>query len=295
MTGAPAWVRLTGALVRALPRGRYAAISTLRARPAPFLARLAPALGGGLFECDFGDEIAREACLTGWYEPQQSRIALAWLRRGSRVVDAGANWGYFTLLAAGIVGPSGAVLAIEPDVRHAAALERNIRLNGFTCVQVRAVAAAARRGRAGFEGYRNGTANRGLSRLAVDSPFTVDTTDLDSIVPPGPVDLVKIDVEGAEDDVLEGMAGGLAVHRYRAILLELHPAARRTRGAAARACEERLERAGYRGWAIDGSPGAYRRAAAARADWQTLLLPLAATDGARWPHQFWIAPGEACA
>ena len=46
------------------------------------------------------------------------------------VVDVGANWGYFTLMAAQLIGRTGRVLAVEPDPRMFALLQRNLSLNG---------------------------------------------------------------------------------------------------------------------------------------------------------------------
>jgi len=72
-----------------------------------------------------GDAIAREACLTGMYEPPLSRLVARCLRRDAVVVDAGANWGYFTLLCAGLAG-DGRILALEPDPRQYARLDGNV-------------------------------------------------------------------------------------------------------------------------------------------------------------------------
>src|SRR6185436_6075060 len=50
----------------------------------------------------------------GAFEPKETALATRWLRPGMTFVDVGANVGYFTLLAASRVGPSGRVHAIEP-------------------------------------------------------------------------------------------------------------------------------------------------------------------------------------
>ena len=53
------------------------------------------------------DQISREVCLTGLYEPPVTRVVQHHLRPGGTAVDLGANWGYFSLLAAASVGPTG--------------------------------------------------------------------------------------------------------------------------------------------------------------------------------------------
>jgi FkbM family methyltransferase len=67
----------------------------------------------------------------GYWEWWNTRFLASTLRPGERVVDAGAGVGYFTLLAADLVGLQGHVLAVEPNPQSAALLRRNLQLNGF--------------------------------------------------------------------------------------------------------------------------------------------------------------------
>ena len=140
----PAWVTLSASAVRALPFGRYRAANFVgRFSRGPFRASLPADLGGYAFACDLRDSIAREVCFTGRYEPQETRLALAILRPGMTAVDAGANWGYFTLLSAHAVGPRGRVVALEPhpalsgllalsSVRHVWAAVPLLFVTGFS-------------------------------------------------------------------------------------------------------------------------------------------------------------------
>ena len=107
----------------------------------------------------------------------------------------------------------------------------------------------------------------------------------------GDVDAIKIDVEGSEDAVLEGMTAGLARRRYRHVLIEIHPALLAARGVDADRCCERLRTAGYSGWAFDHSPSAIRRAVRARAISLRALLTRADTvpPADPWPHMLWTA------
>ena len=292
---APPWARVLAWTVRRLPRGRYVAVSTVALPLGPFVAALPVPLGGARFECDFCDDIAREAFLTGAYEPPVTRVFQHLLRPGGVVVDAGANWGYFSLIAAAAVGPSGKVFALEPDPRHAAQLTRNVHLNAFGQVEALAMGAAARPGLARLVGYADGVTNRGVSRLTAYKPGDgrpVPCVAVDDLTATRPVvDLVKIDVEGAELDVLEGMRAGLAARRYRAIVLELHPVQMRQRGAYAGDCVRLLAAAGYSGWTIDLSPAAYRGALSPPAPVASLLKPMASWENSDWPHLLWLAPG----
>jgi hypothetical protein len=88
------------------------------------------------------------------------------------------------------------------------------------------------------------------------------------------------------------MHAGLHGRRYRRILLELHPAQLAEHGTGVAQVVAALHAAGYRGWTIDHSPPAGRRAAYARhARPEDFLHPLDAADPLdAWPHQLWIAP-----
>jgi FkbM family methyltransferase len=281
-------------VVRRAPRGRYVLVDRFRPRTAPFVARLSGELGAALFECDMRDAIAREVCLTGMYEPPLSRLLARWLPRDAVVVDAGANWGYFTLLCAGLAR-TGRILAIEPDPRQHARLAANVRLNAFAHATPIAAAAGATRGRVRLAGYGPDDDNRGTSRVATDAEtaaLDVECLGIDAITAGLPrIDLVKIDVEGFELEVLRGLEDGLARRRIRVIVLELHPGLLARRGATPDACVSLLEEHGYRGWTIDMSPRTYNRAVRRDIAPERLLLPAEAWRASAWPHVVFAAPG----
>ena len=74
--------------------------------------------------------------------------------------------------------------------------------------------------------------------------------------------------------------------------VELHPDLLRARGHSPHACVRALLDAGYAGWTIDQSPGAYRRATSPRIETREMLRPLAEWTTQAWPHLLWLAPGE---
>jgi FkbM family methyltransferase len=258
-----------------------------------FTSWLAGDAGGARFACDLGDQISREVGLTGLYEPPVTRVVQQHVRSRGTVVDVGANWGYFTLLAAAAVGPEGVVFALEPDPRQFDRLSRNVSANGFGQVSALQAAASAEEGRLSLVGYDEGQANRGVSRVAGPSApglrFDVRATSVDLLTAACPeVDLVKIDVEGAEDAVLAGMRDGLSARRYRALVLELHPDLLRAKGVDPASCVATLRDLGYGGWTIDLGPDAYRRALNPAVDVGSLLLPLDRWRETPWPHLLWL-------
>lgn len=297
---APAWVRLSAAVIRHLPAGRYRAVHRLPRRSPAFLMRMPEDVGGYPFRCDLRDTISREVCFTGRYEPQETAIVRSILRPGMSFVDVGANWGYFTLLAASLVGSSGRVLSLEPDPRLFSILEENItrsRLNQVTILQL---AAASESGTLALAGYSEDEGNFGISRIATNSVkhervFQVNAESLDDVLKRQnlvSVDLMKMDIEGAEVFAIAGLEASLISRRVRRLLLELHPVELAEHGSNVSTVIELLQRAGYRPWTIDHSPGATRRAAYEK-DFSpnALLRPFESSEQYdTWAHQLWIAP-----
>jgi FkbM family methyltransferase len=299
--GAPLGVRLLSALVRRLPAGRYRVMQRVaQPAPPPFVAHLPKSAGGYAFHCDLRDGIAREVCFTGAYEPLETALVRALLAPGGTFVDVGANWGYFTLLAAHLAGSTGQVVALEPDPRLFARLRENVDRNALLQVTPLPTAAAAERGTLTLAGFDEAGGNWGLSSLRTDGDaarpsFRVDAAPLDEVLDGldiDRVDLVKIDVEGAEPLVLRGMERGIAAGRYRAVLLELHPSLVDGYERFERDLRERMAGAGYQGWWIDHSPAAARAASyARRLDPRRFLRPVGPAEVPSpdaWPHQLWL-------
>jgi len=146
------------------------------------------------------------------YEPATTKLFEQSLRPGMVFVDIGANVGYFSLIAANLVGSAGKVYAFEPAPENHAVLRRNIELNGYSNIQPveKAVSHKSETTLLYLSALDSGS--HSLSQEAargIEGDFVqVSTTTLDSFFEgeawPN-VDLVKIDVEGGELGVLEGM------------------------------------------------------------------------------------------
>lgn len=172
----------------------------------------------------------------GSYEPFKMRFAKTWVNRADVVFDIGANVGIYTLLFSDRVGPDGRVVAFEPAPRNVGYLRRHLDLNGVANVLVVQAAVSDRAGRARFD--TADTASTG--HLSAEGSLDVATTTIDDFVAStdcAPSQL-KIDVEGAEVDVLRGAIETLKRFRPR-ILLATHSADLK------RTCSELLEASGY--------------------------------------------------
>ena len=141
--------------------------------------------------------------LRGEYEPAQTEAILEALRPGYVVYDIGAHHGYYTLLAAEVVGADGLVAAFEPRPVNLSYLHKHLRINGCANVEVFNVCVSDRSGTCRLD-TRYGT---GRGRISPDGELVVEMVCLDDLIRNGrlpPPNLVKIDVEGAEKLVLAG-------------------------------------------------------------------------------------------
>ena len=163
---------------------------------------------------------ATHGCWLGTYERETQQAFRMLIGRGSVVLDVGANVGFFTLLAATRTGPTGFVYSFEPLPRNLAYLRRHLDLNAVTNVEVLPVALSSSAGAARF----GSAANPAMGGLAAEGELEVQTETLDELVASGrvrPPHFLKIDVEGAEYEVLRGAAATLARHRPD-LLLSTH-------------------------------------------------------------------------
>ncbi len=172
---------------------------------------------------------------TGTWEPFETKLLLGLLSPGSVFLDVGANIGYFTLLAARMVGPGGQVFAFEPEPENFRLLQANLALNEVTG-RVHAVMAGLNDTEAIGRLYLSddnlgdhqlhpaGDSRRSVPvRLLRGSDYLLPFTDR--------VDIVKVDVQGAEHAAVSGLmpmlrSQGDPPH----VLLELSPAALRRAG-----------------------------------------------------------------
>lgn len=171
-------------------------------------------------ELDLDEFVQRGIYYYGCHEPAVTPFFLSCLREGMIVVDAGAHVGWYTLLAARGVGPSGQVHAFEPETRNFRRLARNVELNSFSNVWLNQSALADFDGQAVLH-VQTGDDNSGVNSLRVTSPTsqhgveTCDTVRLDTYFAQhgGRIDVMKLDVEGAELLVLRGGARVVADSR----------------------------------------------------------------------------------
>ncbi|HKI92435.1 MAG TPA: FkbM family methyltransferase [Gaiellaceae bacterium] len=179
----------------------------------------------GTIALDAHDDVIRPAIESiGAWDPGGTAFLGRHVKAGMTVLDVGAHVGYHTCHAARLTGPTGLVLAFEPEPRNYELLLANVWRNGLGNVVCFpwAVTDAA-----GFAHLYLHPTNTGDHRLADDggrSSMPVRTVRLDdSLVVRPPVDVVKIDVQGGERAAVAGMAGLLGFSPNVRLTVEFWP------------------------------------------------------------------------
>lgn len=253
---------LTGSLRGRGFRKRYAAL--LRPFEQLFPDWLHPVrriqMRGLELHLDARTEATNEESLTdGGYEVEETEFMQRAVCPGDVFVDVGANVGYFTCLASRWVGVEGQVFAVEPDRINHRLLRRNLRANHCQGNVVAHRAAAS--SEAGTTVLHRSLINCGDHRIYEDDATSrvgekVRTVSIDEVVGAGArVDFVKMDVQGAEVLVVEGMQQTLAANAERiALLIEWWPYGLAQCGSSADALRALLTQHGLQLWTLDGAP-----------------------------------------
>jgi FkbM family methyltransferase len=253
----PRWLRRCFSMALRLPRGGHRALR--------LLAEFSPAVHQLLIgdtavgECylDLRETICTQLFCYGRYPHQsgQDRLLRRLLSPGQKVFDIGANIGFYTRLFSEAVGPAGMIVAVEPAPRALRLLELNASLCG-AAIQVVAKAVGASEGRARFVESKNLDLSYCTSAL-VGRTVEVESTTIDCLRARwGMPDLIKIDVEGFENAVLEGARGTLDANDAPIVMFEhIADLAARCRQGSLRDAIDRFPAGRYRVFrvAADGS------------------------------------------
>lgn len=157
-----------------------------------------------------------QSCWLGVYEFEKQHEFTRIVKSGHVVYDVGANVGFYTLLAATLAGPEGRVYAFEPLPRNLALLKRHVEMNQMNNVEILDGAVSDKPGTARFS---TGDIPE-MTHLSDTGEIEVRTYQLDELVSSArvpPPRVIKVDVEGAEANVLAGARDIL--QRHKPILL----------------------------------------------------------------------------
>jgi len=193
------------------------------------------------------DEVITPTILkTGGWEPDEAAFLRSVLRPGAGFLDVGANIGYFTLLASVVVGPLGRVFAVEPEPQNLDLLRANAWRNRAWNVRILPVAAQAE---TGYVGLRVSPVNRGDHQVVDASTHTaglVPAARLDEMLKGTSVDVIKVDVQGVDHDVVEGLSEVIAQNPGIVLMCEFWLTGMEQRGVDPTAVIARYEQLGFR-------------------------------------------------
>lgn len=183
----------------------------------------------------------------GTYEPLTQQSFRDVLRPGMTMVDVGAHIGFYTILSARLVGPGGRVHAFEPARENLEYLERNLAHHGLGQVTVHAAAVGRESCLREFHLTRSSDSNGFYAHPLAETVETLQVQQraLDDVVS-GPVHALKIDVEGAETEVLDGMTRILRENPRLTLWMEWNPSCMRNAGYDPLDLPRRLRELGFR-------------------------------------------------
>jgi FkbM family methyltransferase len=171
-----------------------------------------------------GNDMSRQIYIAGCVDPNEFAFLDHVLEPGMTFLDAGANDGFYTIFAAKRVGSQGTVWAFEPSGREVGRLRHNLELNRLAA-RIFPLALADSSGQAelrvgAYEHAGHNTLGAFAYQTEMESKELVEVRRLDEVVSENPLarlDVIKIDVEGAELRLLRGAVETL--RKYRPVLL----------------------------------------------------------------------------
>jgi FkbM family methyltransferase len=249
---------MTNLLSAAMRRARQMGRRVLKYQRRPYATLR---VNGYSMTLDMRDPVISSTLLkTRSWEPYETRLMSQVLEPGDTFIDIGAHIGYYSLLAAQRVGPRGRVLAFEPAPDNYALLKRNVAQNRLTrIIHTENCALASQPGELTLHlsAHNNGDHRVYATDRADDKIFNnsrrrrqvrVPAISLDAFLPekfPGIIDVIKMDVQGAEMSALQGMQRILEQNPDIVLFMEYWPhGLRQCGGDPARLLEMVTDQAG---------------------------------------------------
>ena len=184
------------------------------------------------------------------YEPNQTEIVKKYVHEGDIVVDIGAHVGYYTLLMAQLVGENGKVYSFEPDPVNFQLLKKSVEINGFENVILiqKAVSNITDKVKL-FLGDNDSAINRIYDAKLGDAKESIDVESIrideyfkenDELI-----DFIKIDSEGSEIKIINGMKQFLSRNQELVMMTEFFPFLIKKSGDEPNQYLKSLEKSGF--------------------------------------------------
>ena len=191
--------------------------------------------------------IHKELFLFGTREPESVRIFMNELSPGMTVLDIGANIGYYVLIEAQILENEGTIYAVEPEPQNFENMKKNIEINSYdTYIKLYNLAISDKIGKAELEIANESNLHRLIPVEKLDGKYViVDTITLDEFLMDKKVDYIRMDVEGGEILIINGMNNILNSSLPLKLFIEIHPRFIKEYGSDVEEMLEILSRAGF--------------------------------------------------
>ena len=184
------------------------------------------------------------------YEPNQTKIVKKYVHEGDVVIDVGAHVGYYTLLMAQLVGKNGKVYSFEPDPANFELLKKSVEINGFENVVLiqKAVSDTTEKIKL-FLGDNDSAINRIYDAKLGDAKKSIDVQSItideyfkenDKLF-----NFIKIDSEGSEAKIINGMEKFLTKNRKLIMMTEFFPFLIKKSGDEPKQYLKSLENSGF--------------------------------------------------
>jgi len=191
----------------------------------------------------------RELLMNKIYEKAETSVFHELIERGMTALDLGANIGYFTLIAAKLVGPEGKVFAFEPEPENFSLLQRNVSINGYENVTLVQKAVSDKNGVEELYLCSDSWGHSLSSFKRDEGLLSVPVTSLDQFFSEDvAIDFIKMDVEGAEGKAAQGMARILGKGDVKVMVVEFHPEELERQGSSFRQLWDKLTTFGFQSY-----------------------------------------------
>lgn len=182
------------------------------------------------------------------YEPLETEFVKKEIKKGNVVLDLGAHIGYYTLIFAKLVGENGKVIAFEPDPDNFALLEKNVKVNDYQNVTLVQKVISNKTGKAKLYLSEVTPGHRIYNSVDSHQSIETETIRLDDYFKnyDGKIDFIKMDIEGAEGEAIQGMTSLLERNENVKIMTEFWPSGLEKSGIGPEECLRLPARQGFR-------------------------------------------------
>ena len=173
-----------------------------------------------------GKSIHKQLILDGIRERKSTRIMERFVRPDDVILELGANIGYYVLIESKVLSDKGYIYAVEPAADNVELLKKNIALNNIKNIEVSNMAISNKKGTAKL--YLGKACNLHSLINSSGSPdakyVEVQTDTVDNFLKgKKPISFLRMDVEGYETEVIDGMRDTLKSQSFKRLFVEIHP------------------------------------------------------------------------